>query len=94
MACHSLGVQEEVVSPAVKSGLGTVVFPCNTFTAFVCTGRSLPLARAHKVGIMSTGSGTGVVSTAQIDPSKNEAMVPGFLLQKLWIRTMELLLHL
>lgn len=57
MACHSLGVQEEVVSPAdVKSGLGAVVFPCNTFTAFVCTGRSLPLARAHKVGIMSTVS--------------------------------------
>lgn len=36
------------------------MFPCNTFTAFVCTGRSLPLARAHKVGIMSTvGRGLG-----------------------------------
>lgn len=63
MACHSLSVQEEVVSPAdIKSGLGAVVFvfPCNMFTAFVCTGRSLPLARAHKVGIMSTvGRGLG-----------------------------------
>lgn len=48
-------------SPAdVKSGLGVVVFPCNTFTAFVCTGRSVPLARAHGFGIMSTvGRGLG-----------------------------------
>lgn len=61
MACHSLGVQEEVVSPAdVKSGLGAVVFPCNTFTEFVCTGRSVPLARAHRIDIMSTvGQGLG-----------------------------------